>query len=114
MVLDDRVTLKEFAARWRTDYAVPNLKKTTLAHYDYLLERILDALGHIKLSGITPAHINAFYSNLRECGIRINNKCRCKVNLRKMLNEAGVLRERLSEYSEYRSQRSRARRTARL
>jgi len=99
MVLDDRITLKEFAARWRTDYAVPNLKKTTLAHYDYLLERILDALGHLKLGSITPAHINAFYSNLRECGIRINNKCRCKVNLRKLLNDAGVLRNKLSEYS---------------
>lgn len=99
MVLDDHITLKEFAARWRTDYAVPNLKKTTLAHYDYLMERILDALGHLKLGGITPAHINAFYSNLRECGIRINNKCRSKINLRKLLNDAGVLRKKLSEYS---------------
>lgn len=99
MVLDDRVTLKEFAARWRSDYAVNNLKKTTLAHYDYLLERILDALGHLKLGSITPSHINAFYTNLRECGMRISNKCRCKLNLRKLLNDAGVLRKRLSEYS---------------
>ncbi len=99
MVLDDRVTLKEFAARWRSDYAVNNLKKTTLAHYDYLLERILDALGHLKLGSITPSHINAFYANLRECGMRISNKCRCKINFRKMLNDAGVLRKRLSEYS---------------
>ena len=99
MILDDHVTLKEFVERWRSDYAVPNLKKTTLAHYDYLLERILDALGHLKLGSITPPHINAFYSNLRECGIRINNKCRCKVNLRKLLNDAGVLRKKLSEYS---------------
>lgn len=99
MVLDDRVTLKEFAARWHSDYAEKNLKKTTLAHYDYLLERILDALGHLKLGSITSAHINAFYANLRECGVRINNKCRCKINLRKLLNDAGVLRERLSEYS---------------
>lgn len=99
MMLDDRVTLKEFATRWRSDYAEQNLKKTTLAHYDYLLERILDALGHLKLGSITPAHINAFYADLRECGVRINNKCRCKINLRKLLNDAGVLRERLSEYS---------------
>lgn len=99
MILDERITLKEFAARWRTDYAEPNLKKTTLAHYDYLLERILDALGHLKLGRITPSHINAFYANLRECGVRINNKCRCKINLRKLLNDAGVLRQKLSEYS---------------
>lgn len=99
MILDERITLKDFAKRWRDDYAEPNLKKTTLAHYDYLLERILDALGHIKLGSITPAHINAFYANLRECGMRVNNKCRCKVNLRKLLNEAGVLRKKLSDYS---------------
>lgn len=99
MILDERITLKEFAARWRTDYAEPNLKKTTLAHYDYLLERILDALGHLKLGRIKPSHINAFYANLRECGVRINNKCRCKIYLRKLLNDAGVLRQKLSEYS---------------
>ncbi|MCH5195627.1 MAG: tyrosine-type recombinase/integrase [Oscillospiraceae bacterium] len=98
-ILDDKITLKQFAKRWRSDYAEVSLKKTTLAHYDYLLERILDALGHIKLCGITPAHINAFYANLRECGMRINNKCRCKTNLRELLDEAKVVRKKLSEYS---------------
>lgn len=68
-ILDDKITLRQFAGRWRSDYAEVNLKKTTLAHYDYLLERILDALGHIKLCGITPAHINAFYATPHSSGL---------------------------------------------
>jgi len=68
--LDGNITLQEFAEKWMKDYAETNLKPTTLARYKVLLERILIALGHKKLSSIQPTHLMEFYKNLGESGIR--------------------------------------------
>lgn len=68
----DGMSLDAFVKRWRSEYAVVQFKRTTLAYYDDILKRILPALGHLKLSEITPAHISKFYANLREQGIRVD------------------------------------------
>lgn len=99
MVLDDTVRLEVFVERWREEYAVPNLKKTTLALYDELLKRILAAMGHLKLCDITPFHLNAFYANLREDGIRVDYKYRCKVDFRQLLKDNDISRTKLSDYA---------------
>lgn len=70
--IDDSITLNGFIEQWRQDYEQTHLKNTTQKHYDDLLKRIQSALGHLKLSEITPLHLNAFYKNLAEEGIRID------------------------------------------
>ena len=99
MVLDGTVRLEVFVERWREEYAVPNLKKITLALYDELLKRILAAMGHLKLCDITPFHLNAFYANLREDGIRVDYKYRCKVDFRQLLKDNDISRTKLSDYA---------------
>lgn len=99
MVMDECVKLEDFVERWRVDYALPNLKKTTVAQYDELLKRILAAMGHIRLCDITPFHLNAFYANLREDGIRVDYKYRCKVDFRQLLKDNDISRTKLSDFS---------------
>ena len=58
------MTFSSFVEHWRKNFEQTHLKKTTQRHYDDLLKRIIPALGHLKLSEITPLHLNAFYKNL--------------------------------------------------
>ena len=90
--IDDSMTLNSFIEQWRQDYEQSHLKNTTQKHYDDLLERIKPALGHLKLSEITPLHINAFYKNLAEEGIRIDYKYKCRIDFRKFLKDNDISR----------------------
>lgn len=93
--IDDSMTLNSFIEQWRQDYEQSHLKNTTQKHYDDLLERIKPALGHLKLSEITPLHINAFYKNLAEGGIRIDYKYKCRIDFRKFLKDNDISRYKL-------------------
>lgn len=90
--IDDSMTLNSFIEQWRQDYEQSHLKNTTQKHYDDLLERTKPALGHLKLSEITPLHINAFYKNLAEGGIRIDYKYKCRIDFRKFLKDNDISR----------------------
>jgi len=69
--LDNRQTFSEY-----TGYVI-NLKESagakskTIDRYRELLIRINQAIGHMKLADIRPQHLNAFYKNLAEPGIRV-------------------------------------------
>lgn len=61
--------------KWLKDYAEPELAPKTLLSYKQMLSnRIIPALGHIKLNKIQPTHLIEFYNNLREEGIRLDKK----------------------------------------
>ncbi len=70
----ENITLADFVEKWVRDYAEPHLTTRGLQRYKELLDRILQAMGHLKLTEITPLHIAEFYSNLREDGVRKDNK----------------------------------------
>ena len=68
--LDNRQTFAEYA-----EYVLDLKKRTGLRpktedRYRELLGRINSAIGHLKLADIRPQHLNAFYKNLGEMGIR--------------------------------------------
>lgn len=74
-VLDgNKITFSEFIDRWLTDYAEKQLELKTLSRYKDLLERIVPALGHIKLNKLQPTHFIQFYNNLAENGVRNDMK----------------------------------------
>lgn len=50
------------------------LKASTLALYRYYLERINQGIGHLKLVDIKPQHLNQFYTQLMQNGIRQGNE----------------------------------------
>lgn len=68
--LDGNVRFVDFAERYMKDYGRLSLKPTTLSNYERNLVRINQAIGHIRLKDLTPMHIQAFYRNLQEEGIR--------------------------------------------
>ncbi len=71
----EKITLKEFTERWLSDYATLSLEKTTQNTYKHNLEsKIIPALGHLKLSKINPMHLQSFYKNMLEPGVRMDKK----------------------------------------
>ena len=67
---DGNIRFADFAERYMTDFGNLNLKPTTLSNYKRNLVRINQAIGHIKLKDLTILHIQAFYRNLQEQGVR--------------------------------------------
>lgn len=71
----ESITFLEFTRRWFKDYAEVNLTPATLVSYKQKLnERIIPAIGHIKLAKIQPVHILQFYQNLHTVGARLDCK----------------------------------------
>ncbi|MCL2571212.1 MAG: site-specific integrase [Defluviitaleaceae bacterium] len=69
----EQITFANFVAIWMKEYAEKELAPSTLVKYKRRLKsRILPALGHMKLAGIQPSHITAFYNNLTETGVRMD------------------------------------------
>lgn len=69
-VIDNKQTLSQYA-----EYVIDikergGAKHRTISRYNDLMKRIDPALGHLKLTEIRPQHLNLFYKNLSEAGIR--------------------------------------------
>lgn len=68
--LDNRQTFAEYAAYVLDMKERTGVRATTLDRYRGLMDRINAAIGHIKLADLRPQHLNAFYKNLAEPGLR--------------------------------------------
>ena len=70
-----RITLKEFTDRWLVEVAAQKLQPGTVVKYrEELDDKILPALGHIKLSELKPHNLNAFFVGLTKDGARKDGK----------------------------------------
>lgn len=69
-VLDNRQTFAEYAAYVLDLKERSGTKPKTLDRYRELMGRINQAIGHMKLADIRPQHLNSFYKNLSEPGMR--------------------------------------------
>lgn len=70
-----KVTLKEFSDRWLEEVAKQKLQPATVNKYrEELQDKILSALGHLKLSELKPHNINAFFVGLTKDGARKDGK----------------------------------------
>ncbi len=67
---DDRRTFAEYAAYWLDLKERTGTKHRTICGYRELLPRTNAAIGHIALQDIRAYHLNSFYKNLSEEGIR--------------------------------------------
>lgn len=70
VIADRRQTFAQYA-----DYVIDlkaknGAKPSTIDRYRSMLPRINAAIGHLKLGEIRPQHLNMFYSNLTEEGVR--------------------------------------------
>ena len=96
--LDNRQTFAEYAAYVLELKERTGVRATTLDRYRGLLERINAAIGHIKLADLRPQHLNAFYKNLAEPGLRAcSGSAAAKVDLAKYLKEHKLSRAAIAE-----------------
>jgi integrase len=86
--LDNKQTFAEYAAYVIDLKERTGIRSTTLDRYRDLLVRINAAIGHIKLADLRPQHLNSFYKNLAEPGIREGgNTATAKIDLAKWLKD---------------------------
>lgn len=79
--VDAGIRFSDFAEKFMTEYAELHLKPKTVHGYRRNLERINQAIGHIRLNKLRTAHINAFYRNLQEEGVREQTTATARVDL---------------------------------
>ena len=68
--LDNRQTFAQYAEYVLELKERTGVKPKTMDRYRGMMHRILPAIGHIKLTDLRPQHLNSFYKNLSEPGIR--------------------------------------------
>ena len=96
--LDNRQTFAEYAAYVIDLKERTGIRSTTLDRYRDLLGRINAAIGHIKLSDLRPQHLNSFYKNLAEPGIREGgNTATVKIDMVKWLKAHKKSRAAIAE-----------------
>lgn len=65
-ILDGRkISFRDFVELWKKDHATVHLQPKTLFRYEKLLERIIPAIGHIKVAEIRPTHLLELYNGLK-------------------------------------------------
>ena len=89
---DGNIRFEDFAAIWMKDFAQKRLKIKTYTGYEKSLVRINQAIGHIKLKDLRTGHLNEFYRNLEETGIRADLKYTSKIDIGEAIEHAGVTR----------------------
>lgn len=96
---DPSVTFAAFAEKWLESYGKTQLRPTTLSNYKARLERILAAMGHIKLCKLQPHHLISFYENLAEEGVKMNARFMCREKLGALVKEKKLTQEALAKRS---------------
>ncbi len=84
-IQDGSIRFQTFAEKWLNEYAKKQLKIKTWSEYEKRLGRINQAIGHIKLRDLKTGHLNTFYSNLQEEGMRGDTKCIPRADLATLL-----------------------------
>lgn len=99
-IADDRQSFAQYAKYVIDLKARTGAKRRTVERYRSLMERIEPALGHLKLGDIRPQHLNAFYANLSEEGIRQSQvKATPKKDIAKLMKEKKLSIAHLSRLS---------------
>lgn len=85
---DNRKTFAEYAAYVIDLKEHMGTKHSTIQLYMHLCERILPAIGHIKLTELRPNHLNKLYISLQEdCTKHTLDNARAKVDLGVLIKE---------------------------
>lgn len=96
--LDNKQTFAEYAEYVLSLKERTGVRATTLDRYRGLLVRINAAIGHLKLADIRPQHLNAFYKNLAEPGLRTSGgSATAKIDLTKWLKDNKKSRAAIAE-----------------
>lgn len=98
-VQDGNIRFYQFAEKFMKEYASKNLKRKTYSEYENRLERINQAIGNIRMCDLKTGHINSFYANMAEDGIRKGGKLHAKADISEMLKAQKLTKTAFSEKS---------------
>ncbi|MGM9590207.1 MAG: tyrosine-type recombinase/integrase [Faecousia sp.] len=98
-IVDGSVRFCDFAKKYMDEYATKQLKAKTVDTYGRELEVINQAIGHIRLRDLRTGHINSFYANLQEEGVRRDGRCKAKKDIAATLEKKKLTKVKLSELS---------------
>lgn len=99
--LDNRQTFAEYAQYVLEMKERVGIKTRTLDRYREMLVRVNQAIGHIKLAELRPQHLNTFYKNLAEPGIRAGHgSATVKIDMAAWLEKNDLSRGRLAQMAE--------------
>lgn len=97
-VCDNKQTFAKYAEYVMKLKERQGIKRSTLDRYSDLLKRINQGIGHIKLTELKPQHLNLFYEQLMQTGLRKNKeKAVCKNDLKAILANSGLTQQKLHE-----------------
>ena len=96
--LDNRQTFAEYGTYVLDLKQRTGTKARTLDRYRDMMVRINQAIGHIKLADLRPQHLNSFYKNLAEPGIRMGGgSAKAKIDMVAWLKKNKLSRGKLAE-----------------
>lgn len=96
--IDNRQTFTQYAEYVLDLKARTGVKQLTIERYKSLLVRINAGIGHIKLIDLRPQHLNTFYKNLSEHGVRIQgSRATPKVDFNTLLMEREMTKQALAQ-----------------
>ena len=72
------LTVDGLAEHWMKNHCETQLKPHTVEDYKKLLPRVSAAIGHIKLSKLKPGHVQEFYAQLAQPGVREDGKYKAR------------------------------------
>lgn len=95
---DNRQTISEFCRYVIATKERAGVKHRTTESYKGLLVRIDQAIGHIKLTELRPAHLNTFYAELAKPGVRnAGDNATAKLDLGALLKDRKLSRDALAK-----------------
>lgn len=94
---DSNTRFAEYAEIWLENNKPPILAPKTYIRYQSLLKNINAAIGEIKLVKLQSHHLQEFYNNLRENGIKKVGSYAIGIDLRKIMQEKNISRKELVE-----------------
>ena len=84
-----KLTVGEYLERWLVDSVKGTVKETTYANYAYIARvHVSPALGRVKLTSLTPAHVRGVYGEKTQSDLSPATVKKMLVVLRKALSQA--------------------------
>lgn len=97
LYISSNIKFADFAEIWLNDYAIPQLRPSTVDGYKRNLARLNAHIGHIRLDKLQPHNITACYREIEAEGKFSTPKYRAKIPLKPLLNEKNITRLAISE-----------------
>lgn len=96
---DSNTRFAEYAETWLENNKPPILAPKTYERYKALLKNINMAIGEIKLVKLQSHHLQEFYNNLRENGIKQVGSYAIAIDLRSTMKQKNLTQKKLAELS---------------